>query len=152
PGRERGAELGDGAIEVGIAAPAKMLCAVQDFFDPYREDHVGVRANPGAPRGDVAQQRVEFTAGLAALDRIDPHEHSVCIDELFPPLVGEPLVVARRFGLLGAPRHGGLFRSAPYCEKARSSLALNGRVNGVPTPAPDPEDTFSPRRAARITA
>ena len=40
--------------EVGIASPAKMLCAVQDFFDPHREDHVRVRADPGAPRGDVA--------------------------------------------------------------------------------------------------
>ena len=76
-----------------------MLCGVQDFFDPDLEDHVGVRADPGAPRGDIAQQRVEFTSGLASMDRIDPHEHSVCFQELLAHLVGESLIVDRRLGI-----------------------------------------------------
>ena len=76
-----------------------MLCAVQDFFHPHREDHVGVRADPGAVHGDVAQQRVEFSSGLAALDRIDPHEHPICAEELLAHLVGEGLVVDRWLGI-----------------------------------------------------
>jgi hypothetical protein len=99
PREERSAELGGGAVKVRIGTPAKMLCAVQDFFDPHLEDHVGVRADPGAPRGDVAQQRVEFSSGLAALDRIDPHEHPICAQELLAHLVGEGLIVDRRLGI-----------------------------------------------------
>src|SRR5215469_8614710 len=76
-----------------------MLCAVQDFFDPHLEDYVGVRADPGPPRSDVAQQRVELTSGLGALDRIDPDEHPICAQELLADLVGEGLVVDRRLGI-----------------------------------------------------
>ena len=76
-----------------------MLCAVQNFFNPHLEDHVGVRADPRAVRGDVAQQRVEFISGLAALDRIDPDKHPVGAQELLAHLIGEGLVVDRRLGI-----------------------------------------------------
>jgi hypothetical protein len=52
---------------VRVATPAQMLCPIQDFFDPHLKDHVGVRADSGAARGDVAQQRVECGSGLALM-------------------------------------------------------------------------------------
>ena len=51
-----------------------MLRPIQDFFDPHLEDDIGVRADPGAARGDIAQQRVECGSGLALMDRIDSHK------------------------------------------------------------------------------
>jgi hypothetical protein len=58
PWRERGAEVGRRAVEVGIGAPSKMSGAVQDFFDAHLKDYVGVRADPTPTRCYVAQQRV----------------------------------------------------------------------------------------------
>src|SRR5262249_36319562 len=38
-------------------------------------------------------------SGLASMDRIDPHKHPICAQELLAHLVGERLVVDRRLGI-----------------------------------------------------
>src|SRR5262249_53958669 len=113
-----------------------MLCAVQDFFDPHLEDHVGVRADPGAPRGDVAQQRVEFTSGLAALDRIDPHKHPIGAQELLAHLAGEGLVVDRR---LGIDADGGKFLEDPV----KAIVLWGGGLPGFGIATPEDRDLES---------
>src|SRR5215831_15560351 len=69
----------------GNAAPNSALLRYRCVSEPqprcfvrYRtsltlQDYVGVRADPGTARGDVAQKRIECGSGLALMDRIDPH-------------------------------------------------------------------------------
>ena len=39
-------EFPDGAIEMGIRAPAQVLGPIKDFLDAHFEDHVGMSADP----------------------------------------------------------------------------------------------------------
>ena len=76
-----------------------MLRPVYDLLDPHLQDYVGVRADPGASRGDVAQKRIECGPGLALMDRIDPDKHPMSRQKLLTYLVGEFLVIYRRLGI-----------------------------------------------------
>jgi hypothetical protein len=96
--RKLGAECGGIAVEAGVGAPAEMLGAVEDFLDAHLEDHVGMSADPGAARRNLAQQRVERGAGLAAAQRIDPDEDAIHGEQLRPHFVGKILVVDGGFG------------------------------------------------------
>ena len=76
-----------------------MFRSVQDFLDAHLDDHVGVRADPGSARCDIAQYRIEHSAGLSSTDRINPHKHSICCEKLLADLVGELLVKNRRLSV-----------------------------------------------------
>ena len=54
-----------------------MSRAVQDLFHAHLEDHIGMRADPGSARYDIAQHRVEYRPGLPLMDWIDPHEYAI---------------------------------------------------------------------------
>ena len=84
---------------MGVGSPSEMLCAVQDFFHAYLEDHVGVRADPGSARGNVAQHRIKHSPGLPFTDWIDPHEHSINSQKLLAHLVSNVIGVNRRLGM-----------------------------------------------------
>src|SRR5205085_2546371 len=96
--RKGGTELGGIAVEAGVGAPAEMLRTVENFLRAHLQDRVGMRADPWPARGDVAQQRVERGAGLAAAQRIDPDEDAVGGEELRAHLLGKILVVDGGFG------------------------------------------------------
>jgi hypothetical protein len=95
---------------VGIGAPSKIFCAVQDFFDAHLEDHIGMRADPGSARRDITQHLVEYSPGLPFMDRIDPHEDSINRQKLLAHLVGEVVGINRRLGMNAKCRQ--LFKDA----------------------------------------
>jgi hypothetical protein len=92
-------EFAGAAVEPGIGAPAEMPGTVQDLLHPHLQDDVRVGADPGALRGDLAQQRVERFPRLALVDRVDPHQDAVGGEQLRADLVGEGLIVDRGLGV-----------------------------------------------------
>ena len=91
-------EFGRAAVEVRVGAPPEPFRAVQDFLDAHLHDDVGVRADPRAAGGNVAQQRVERGARPALMDRIDPHEDAVRRQQLLAHVVGKFLGIDRGLG------------------------------------------------------
>jgi hypothetical protein len=79
-----------------IGPPTEMLRSVLDFLDAHLYDHAWVRADPRSARRDIAQHRIEHSAGLSSTERIDPHQHTVCCEKLLMHFVGECLVKNRR--------------------------------------------------------
>jgi hypothetical protein len=72
--------------------------AVQDFLDSHLQDHVGMRADPGAARGNLAQQRIKRAAGSALMNRIDPHEYAVSQQQLLAHILRELFGIDRGLG------------------------------------------------------
>jgi len=54
-----------------------------------------MRTDP-RPGGDFPQQRIECSARLPLVDRIDPDQHTIDDQQLLADLIGEFLVVDRR--------------------------------------------------------
>ncbi len=46
-------EFADGAVQMGVGAPAEMLRAVEHLLDPHFEDHVRIGADPHSPGRDL---------------------------------------------------------------------------------------------------
>ena len=136
PCRKLRHEFGGAAIEVRIGPPAEMPGVVQDLLDAHCEDRVGMGADPGPARGDLAQHRVEDGAGLALMDRIDPDEHPLRRQQLVAHLLGKILVENRGLGLNAARRQ--------RREHLTKAIVCGGR--GLPrraVAAPDDRDPVS---------
>src|SRR6185503_14689264 len=80
------------SIQVRVASPAEIAGAVEHFFRAELEDHVGMRADEHAGCGELAQQCIEHGPVPAALDRIDPYEGGVALEQLPARLVAEIVV------------------------------------------------------------
>jgi hypothetical protein len=110
PHRKLFAECCGGAIDMGVRTPTKMLRAMKNFLHAHLEDHVGMGANPDSPGRDVPQHRIERNPVLPLGYRINPDEHAVELQKLFPHLVRYFVCIDR--GFRGNAERGQLFEDA----------------------------------------
>jgi hypothetical protein len=97
--REFCAERRRRAVEMRVGAPAEVPGAMQDLLYAHLEDDVRVRADPRTARRHIAQQRVKHRARLALVNRIDPDQHAIDLQELLAHLVCHVIGKHRRLGL-----------------------------------------------------
>ena len=101
-----------------------------------------MRADPGAARRDIAQQRIQRRSGFALMQRIDPDQDAIGPQQLRTHFVGEVLIINRWLGV-NAQRGQRLENlmetvvlrrsryAAPHGRRARAPPP--GRFRGVPS-------------------
>src|SRR4029077_3561607 len=103
PRWEAAAELLGRAVQVGVGAPADIASVEEHLLRPQLSNHRRVSGDPHTSGCHIEKQRVEIRAIGPVLNRIDPDEYAVQLQQLVSSLLDGTVLEhdrAKRYGEL----------------------------------------------------